>query len=137
MAKILVVDDEPHIVRLVQVNLQRAGYEVVTAYDGWQALTKIKQESPDLVLLDITMPRLDGWEVLKRLRSAPETADLPVVMLTARAQDKDVFTSFQLGSHLHLTKPFSPLELLSFIRRILESRDDEPDDKFYDLGGNN
>lgn len=136
MAKILVVDDEPHIVRLVQVNLQRAGYEVVTAYDGLQALTRIKQERPDLVLLDITMPRLDGWEVLKRLRAQPETVDLPVVMLTARAQDKDVFTSFQLGSHLHLTKPFSPLELLSFIRRILESRDDESDDQFYDLGGN-
>jgi two-component system alkaline phosphatase synthesis response regulator PhoP/two-component system response regulator VicR len=136
MAKILVVDDERYIVRLVQVNLERAGYEVAIALDGLEALEKVKQERPDIVLLDVMMPRLDGWETLKRLRMEPETVELPVVMLTAKGQNQDVFQGYQLGCDLYLTKPFSPLELLTFIKRILSSRDDDDaaEGKVYQIG---
>ena len=89
--KILAVDDERHIVRLVQVNLERAGYEVVTAFDGKDALEKVAAEQPDLVVLDVMMPYMDGFEVLQNLRKNPSTRELPVIMLTAKAQDADVF----------------------------------------------
>ncbi|MFQ6097982.1 MAG: response regulator, partial [Armatimonadota bacterium] len=95
--KILVVDDEKHIVRLVEVNLQRAGYDVVTAYDGVQALEMVKQERPDMLVLDVMMPRMNGFEVLKQLKANPETQEIPVIMLTAKAQDADVFKGWQSG----------------------------------------
>ncbi len=82
--KILVVDDERHIVRLVEVNLTRAGYDVVTAYDGVEALEAVKNETPDMIVLDVMMPRMDGFEVLRRLQADPETQNIPVIMLTAR-----------------------------------------------------
>ena len=107
--KILAVDDERHIVRLVEVNLQRAGYEVVTAYDGREALEKVKTETPDLVVLDVMMPYMDGFEVLKNLKADPVTAEIPVIMLTAKAQDADVFRGWQSGADCYLTKPFNPM----------------------------
>jgi two-component system alkaline phosphatase synthesis response regulator PhoP/two-component system response regulator VicR len=119
--KILAVDDERHIVRLVEVNLQRAGYEVVTAYDGKEALEKIKTENPDLVVLDVMMPYMDGFEVLKNLKADPVTAEIPVIMLTAKAQDADVFRGWQSGVDCYLTKPFNPMELLTFVKRIFDS----------------
>jgi len=119
--KILAVDDERHIVRLVEVNLQRAGYEVVTAYDGREALEKVKSENPDLVVLDVMMPYMDGFEVLKNLKADPSTADIPVIMLTAKAQDADVFRGWQSGVDCYLTKPFNPMELLTFVKRIFDS----------------
>lgn len=119
--KILAVDDERHIVRLVEVNLQRAGYEVVTAYDGREALEKVKSETPDLVVLDVMMPYMDGFEVLKNLKSDPTTAEIPVIMLTAKAQDADVFRGWQSGVDCYLTKPFNPMELLTFVKRIFDS----------------
>jgi two-component system alkaline phosphatase synthesis response regulator PhoP/two-component system response regulator VicR len=119
--KILAVDDERHIVRLVEVNLQRAGYEVVTAYDGKEALEKVKSENPDLVVLDVMMPYMDGFEVLKNLKSDPVTAEIPVIMLTAKAQDADVFRGWQSGVDCYLTKPFNPMELLTFVKRIFDS----------------
>jgi two-component system, OmpR family, alkaline phosphatase synthesis response regulator PhoP len=119
--KILAVDDERHIVRLVEVNLQRAGYEVVTAYDGREALEKVKSENPDLVVLDVMMPYMDGFEVLKNLKADPSTAEIPVIMLTAKAQDADVFRGWQSGVDCYLTKPFNPMELLTFVKRIFDS----------------
>src|SRR5438045_3540674 len=119
--KILAVDDERHIIRLVEVNLQRAGYEVVTAYDGREALEKVKSEKPDLVVLDVMMPYMDGFEVLKNLKQDPVTAEIPVIMLTAKAQDADVFRGWQSGVDCYLTKPFNPMELLTFVKRIFES----------------
>ena len=119
--KILAVDDERHIVRLVEVNLQRAGYEVVTAYDGKEALEKVKSEKPDLVVLDVMMPYMDGFEVLKNLKADPITAEIPVIMLTAKAQDADVFRGWQSGVDCYLTKPFNPMELLTFVKRIFDS----------------
>ena len=131
--KILAVDDERHIVRLVEVNLQRAGYEVVTAYDGREALEKVKSENPDLVVLDVMMPYMDGFEVLKNLKSDPETAEIPVIMLTAKAQDADVFRGWQSGVDCYLTKPFNPMELKAFVKRIFKSLQDDEGDNRYNL----
>ena len=121
-AKILVVDDERNLVRLVQVNLERAGYVVIAAYDGKEALEVIARERPDLVVLDVMMPELDGFTVLERLRGNPETSEVPVVMLTARAQDEDYAKGLMRGADVYLTKPFNPNELVTFVRRLL-SRD--------------
>jgi len=122
--KILAVDDEKHIVRLVQVNLERQGYEVVTANDGREALEKVESERPDLLVLDVMMPYMDGFEVLQNLRRNPSTRDIPVIMLTAKAQDADVFRGWQSGVDCYLTKPFNPMELISFVKRIFKSLDD-------------
>jgi two-component system alkaline phosphatase synthesis response regulator PhoP/two-component system response regulator VicR len=130
--KILVCDDERSIVRLIQVNLERQGWSVVTAYDGKEGLEKIKSEKPDIIVLDVMMPYMDGFEVLKNLRREPETQNLPVVMLTAKAQDKDVFEGYHFGADVYLTKPFNPMELVTFIKRILQSGTGEGP-KRYDI----
>lgn len=118
--KILVCDDERHIVRLIQVNLERQGWTVVTAYDGKEGLEKVASEKPDLLVLDVMMPYMDGFEVLKTLRKDPSTERLPVIMLTAKAQDKDVFEGYHYGADMYLTKPFNPKELVSFVNRIVQ-----------------
>ena len=129
--KILAVDDERHIVRLIQVNLERAGYEVVTAYDGREALKKIDEERPDMVVLDVMMPYMDGFETLKQIRANPLTRSLPVIMLTAKAQDQDVFKGYTHGADIYLTKPFNPMELLTFVKRIfMEMESDEGENVF-------
>lgn len=132
--KVLVCDDERHIVRLIQVNLERQGYQVVTAFDGKEGLEKIRSEKPNLVVLDVMMPYMDGFEVLKTIRREPETENLPVIMLTAKAQDKDVFEGYHYGADMYLTKPFNPMELVTFVKRISMGNDD-PDkgSKRYDL----
>lgn len=134
--KILVCDDERHIVRLIQVNLERQGWNVVTAYDGKEGLEKVKTEKPDLLVLDVMMPYMDGFEVLKAIRKEPDTEKLPVIMLTAKAQDKDVFEGYHYGADMYLTKPFNPRELVTFVKRIAQGGDgdDGPDKpKKYDL----
>lgn len=123
--KILAVDDERHIVRLVQVNLERQGYQVVTAFDGKEALEKVDSEHPDLIVLDVMMPYMDGFEVLKNLKKNAVTRDIPVIMLTAKAQDADVFRGWQSGVDCYLTKPFNPMELIAFVKRIFQSLDNE------------
>src|SRR5579862_4159438 len=133
--KILAVDDERHIVRLVQVNLERAGYKVVTAYDGKEALDKVQSERPDLIVLDVMMPYMDGFEVLQTLKKNPATRELPVIMLTAKAQDADVFRGWQSGVDCYLTKPFNPMELIAFVKRIFSSLAEDSDgSKVLDLG---
>ena len=132
--KILAVDDERHIVRLIQVNLERAGYTVVTAYDGREALKKIEEERPDMVILDVMMPYMDGLETLKRIRANPDMRNLPVIMLTAKAQDQDVFKGYSSGADIYLTKPFNPMELLTFVKRIfIEMDSGGADDDVYSL----
>ena len=122
--RILVVDDERHIVRLVQVNLERQGYEVLTAFDGVEALEKVKNEDPDMVVLDVMMPRMDGFEVLKHLQADPKFQNIPVIMLTAKAQDADIFKGWASGVSSYLTKPFNPRELIVFVERIFQSLDE-------------
>lgn len=120
--KILAVDDERHIVRLVQINLQKEGYEVVTAGNGREALEKVASEKPDLIVMDVMMPEMDGFEALEKLKANPETAQIPIIMLTAKAQDADVFSGWQKGADLYLTKPFNPSELLTFVKRIFANQ---------------
>src|SRR5690349_4467164 len=108
--KILAVDDERSIVRLVQVNLERDGYTVVTAFDGNQALEKVESERPDMVILDVMMPYKDSFEVLMTLKKNPATRDIPIIMLTAKAQDEDIFKGWASGVDCYLTKPFTPAE---------------------------
>lgn len=121
MAKILAVDDEKHIVRLVQINLQKEGYEVATANTGKQALEVVGEFKPDLIVMDVMMPEMDGFEALKKLKENPATREIPVIMLTAKAQDADVFRGWQSGADLYLTKPFNPAELLTFVKRLLQN----------------
>ncbi len=123
--RVLVVDDERHIVRLVQVNLERHGYQVLTAYDGVECLEKARSEKPDLIVLDVMMPRLDGFQALQQLKDDPQTKDIPVIMLTARAQDRDVLAGYTYGADLYLTKPFNPLELISLVKRVFESQEEQ------------
>jgi two-component system alkaline phosphatase synthesis response regulator PhoP/two-component system response regulator VicR len=133
--KILAVDDERHIVRLVQVNLEREGYTVVTAYDGKEALEKVEAEQPDLIVLDVMMPYMDGFEVLQNLKKNQATREIPVIMLTAKAQDADVFRGWQSGVDCYLTKPFNPQELKAFVKRIFKSLEEGPDgDNRYTIG---
>jgi two-component system alkaline phosphatase synthesis response regulator PhoP/two-component system response regulator VicR len=132
--RILVVDDERHIVRLIQVNLERAGYQVLTAFDGKEGLKKVSSEKPDLVVLDVMMPYLDGFEVLKRMKADSAMKDIPVIMLTAKAQDADVFRGWASGVDMYLTKPFNPMELLTFTKRIFEALEEQDrDDRTYEL----
>ncbi|MBV9864873.1 MAG: response regulator [Abitibacteriaceae bacterium] len=118
--KILVVDDERDIVRLEQTGLRSEGYEVVTASTGREALEKVFFEKPDLILLDVMLPEIDGFEVLKKLRENPETATIPVIMLTARSEEADVAKGWKGGADLYITKPFELDELMETVQRILE-----------------
>jgi two-component system KDP operon response regulator KdpE len=113
---ILVVDDEPPIVRLVKAKLRVDGYEVITASDGKEALRVLQQESPDLVVLDVMMPDMDGFETLRRIR---QNSTVPVVMLTARGSDMDKLKGLQSGADDYITKPFNPDELEARIAAIL------------------
>jgi two-component system response regulator VicR len=121
--KIMVVDDEPDVVDLVKLVLESDGFNVVTAYSGKEALDKIDREMPDLVLLDIMMPQMDGWEVYSRIRANPKTANIPVAMLTAKSQSIDKM----IGLHVvkvddYITKPFGRSELLERVKRILKEK---------------
>jgi two-component system alkaline phosphatase synthesis response regulator PhoP len=119
MQTILVVDDDPAVSRLVEINLTQSGYQVQLAADGEEALALVAAAKPDLVILDVMMPRLDGFEALKRLRADPASAEIPVIMLTAKAQDEDVFEGYGRGAQWYLTKPFAPNELRAAVRRVL------------------
>jgi len=124
--KILVVDDERHIVQQERVALEGADYEVVIAYDGVEALEQVKSEMPDMIILDIMMPRKDGFEVMRDLRADPATANIPVIILTAKAQDADIYRGWQSGISSYLTKPFNSRELLTSVERIFRSLDEDP-----------
>jgi diguanylate cyclase (GGDEF)-like protein len=116
---ILVVDDDPDIARFVEVNLRSAGYEVSVAGDGAEALDLATEIRPDLVLLDVMMPRLDGFEVAQRLRKNPQTANTSIIMLTAKALSSDKVTGLQSGADDYIIKPFDPIELLARVKGTL------------------
>jgi DNA-binding response OmpR family regulator len=119
MSRVLVVDDDPVIVRLLEVNLRLDGYDVETASRGEQALERAAETDPDLVILDVMMPGLDGWETCRRLREQPAFANTPVVFLSARAQDDERSRGIDLGPVAYLTKPFDPVRLMELVRRML------------------
>ena len=116
---ILVVDDDPDIARFVEVNLRSAGYDVAVAGDGEEALEKAAELRPDLVLLDVMMPRIDGFEVAQRLRKNPQTANTSIIMLTAKALSADKVTGLQSGADDYIIKPFDPIELLARVKGTL------------------
>ncbi len=116
---ILVVDDDPDIARFVEVNLRSAGYEVAVAGDGEEALERAGDIRPDLVLLDVMMPRIDGFEVAQRLRKNPQTANTSIIMLTAKALSADKVTGLQSGADDYIIKPFDPIELLARVKGTL------------------
>jgi two-component system alkaline phosphatase synthesis response regulator PhoP len=117
--KILVVDDEIYIVHILDFSLGVEGYEVMTALDGEQALAKVAQDKPDLIVLDIMMPKLDGYETCKALKSAPETRDIPIILLSAKGRNVDQKVGFEVGADDYITKPFSPRKLVERINSIL------------------
>ncbi|GIK42052.1 MAG: DNA-binding response regulator [Chloroflexota bacterium] len=119
MPRILVVDDDKQIVRLVQSYLERASYQVLTAYDGETALHTVRRERPDLVVLDLMLPNRDGWEVTRTIRSDPGLASLPIIMLTARVEDTDKIVGLELGADDYIAKPFNPHEVVARVRAVL------------------
>ena len=117
--KILVVDDEIYIVHILDFSLGIEGYEVMTALDGEQALAKVAQDRPDLIVLDIMMPKLDGYETCKALKQNPATHDIPVILLSAKGRNVDQKIGFEVGADDYITKPFSPRKLVERINAIL------------------
>ena len=118
---VLIADDDEDILALVRTVLERSGHEVMVARDGAQALELARERRPDLAVLDISMPELDGLEVLRRLRASAETSQLPVVLLSARAQEEDVAFGYENGASAYLPKPFSPRELTQRVAELLAS----------------
>jgi DNA-binding response OmpR family regulator len=116
MTTVLMVDDQPDIVRLVRDYLERAGFEVLTAGDGEEALRIARREHPDLVILDLTLPRLDGLDVARALR---RDGDVPIIMLTARTEESDRVAGLELGADDYVTKPFSAREIVARVRAVL------------------
>lgn len=118
-SKIIVIEDDPHILMLISQTLRREGYEVVTATDGAEGLRKVKETHPHLVVLDISLPGLDGYQVCHQLRREQETSNLPVIMVTAMSRPSDQRRGFELGADDYLAKPFVLSELVVRIQALL------------------
>ncbi len=119
--KVLVVDDEIPIQRIVKFNLEKEGYDVSLADNGKKALESVKQSRPDIILLDVMMPEMDGYEVCKALKQNKSTKNIPVIMLTARGQESDEKKGLDAGADDYITKPFSPKKLMELVREKLAS----------------
>ena len=132
MPKVLVVDDEPNIVELTQLYLKKEGYTVLTAHDGKMGLQLARTEKPDLIVLDLMLPELDGFEVCRRLRQ--DDSDLPIIMLTARDDDVDKIVGLELGADDYVTKPFNPRELVARVRAVLRRSQRKPKKSVLRLG---
>ncbi len=117
--RILVVDDEIYIVHILDFSLGMEGYEVLTALDGEQALERLKSDKPDLIVLDIMMPKVDGYEVCRTIKANPETQHIPVILLSAKGRNVDQKMGFDVGADDYITKPFSPRKLVERINALL------------------
>src|SRR5437763_1274866 len=116
---ILVIDDEPDLVELVRYNLARDGFEVVCACDGRAGMESARHHKPDLVVLDVMMPNIDGLDVCRQLRADPRTSGMPIILLTAKAGEADRIVGLELGADDYVTKPFSPRELVARVKAVL------------------
>ena len=119
---ILVVDDDREVVRLMRAYLEQAGYDVLVAYDGDTAVHQLRREKPDLMLLDLMLPDRDGYDITRLVRSDPDLAHLPIIMLTARVEDADKIVGLELGADDYVTKPYNPREVLARVRARLRSQ---------------
>jgi DNA-binding response OmpR family regulator len=127
MARILIAEDEANIFKLVSFRLKHLGHDVIWAQNGSQALEAAREQSPDLILLDVMMPVYDGFQVLKKLKADADTQPIPVIMLTARGHEKDVVTGIEGGADDYIVKPFSFPELIARVNAILARRTRAPD----------
>jgi len=119
MTRILVVDDDHEIVRLVKAYLEKAGFHVLTAFNGESALHTLRRESPDLLILDLMLPDRDGWDLTRLIRSDAALSDLPIIMLTARVEDSDKIIGLEIGADDYVSKPFNPREVVARVRALL------------------
>jgi two-component system phosphate regulon response regulator PhoB len=126
--KILAIDDEEDILELVRYNLSREGFQVICASTGEEALKIAQDEGPELIVLDLMLPGIDGLEVMKRLKAAPPTQSIPVVMLTAKGEEADIVTGLELGADDYVTKPFSPRILSARVKAVLRRKTPEKDE---------
>jgi DNA-binding response OmpR family regulator len=120
--RVVVADDDNDIRRLVQITVANAGCDVTAAPDGESALQAVREVMPDLIILDVLMPRMDGWEVAKELKRDPKTAGIPIMFLTSKGQEHDVLEGFEVGGADYVVKPFSPRELQARVRSALAKR---------------
>jgi CheY-like chemotaxis protein len=120
MAKILIVDDEVHLIEMLQMRLEANGYEVVTAVDGEEGVEKVKSETPDLIILDIMMPKMDGYETCKILKNDPRYSKIPIIFLSARALEDDMQIGKEKSADALVKKPFETPDLLARIKELLE-----------------
>ena len=120
MPTVLICEDDPLLVDLLQYRLQASGYEVAVARDGGEALQRIREATPDAIVLDAMMPVMDGFELLRQIRADPRTAKTPVIMLSARKQESDIVTALRLGANDYVVKPFIPEELVVRLGRLIE-----------------
>ena len=120
--KILVIEDDPATSRLVDYSLRHEGYQVISASNGLEGLRKAISESPDLVILDVMLPGMDGFEICHRLKSEPATAQLPILMFSAKAQEIDKDTGIKVGADDYLTKPAAPSEIVSRVEKLLAKK---------------
>lgn len=120
--KVLVADDDIHLQNIAKINFEKAGFAVVTVPNGEELIKRVRQETPDLIVLDIVMPVMDGMETLRALKSDEATRKIPVIMLTIKAEDKDIFQGWKEGAEAYLTKPFDPAEVIIMAQGILRDR---------------
>ena len=120
--RVLLIDDDPVILRLLQVNFEMEGFDVVTATDGVDGLQAARDEQPDVVVSDVMMPRMNGLELVAALGADDRTGDIPVMLLSARAQATDIAAGLDAGAHDYVTKPFEPLELVDRVHKLLRAR---------------
>ncbi|MBC7246266.1 MAG: response regulator [Actinobacteria bacterium] len=139
-ARVLVVDDDPMVTRLVRINLELEHFEVEEAWDGKTAMRMMRENPPDLLVLDIMMPQMDGWEILKMIREDERLKELPVVVLTAKVQDEDIARGWRMGADGYIVKPFNPVILGEELRKVLEAgpegrraRREEAIDRYKDI----
>ncbi len=123
--KILVVDDDPFIINLIVYNLEQEGYNVLQATNGLEALEKARREKPDLIVLDIMLPKMDGYKVSRIIKFDKQYKNIPVLMLTAKVQDVDMQTGIETGADVYMTKPFEPEVLVQKVKDLLRKRKEE------------
>jgi CheY-like chemotaxis protein len=123
--KVLIVDDEEVIRKFLRIHLVKLGYEVTEAADGEQAIEQLGKDDFDLLICDIMMPKKDGWEVMKEAKSNPKTKNLPVIVLTAKNEDSDMFKGYDLGANYYMTKPFTKAQLLYGLKLMFDETPEE------------